>query len=343
MRNTFRIIALASVVFFAPASKVIVLRGETGGRAGTPPLTIVQADPHHPGTLLAGTAAALLFRSRDGAATWSPLPFPMSLRCNLHAILIDPQTPDVYLVALSSENPQYAGVFRSADGGATWTQLRGLEQKQVWALARWTADARVIAAGTQEGVFLTRDGGDSWTRLSSSRSAWPRPVVSLAFDPTDRNTLYAGTPHLAWKTANGGATWQRIRGGMEEDSDIFSIVVDASRRTHLLAGACSGIYRSLDGGGTWSNLEQAVGGALRTYVIARPPGRPNIVFAGTSGGLMQSPDGGATWRRLSEAPVRSIAFDPGDSLRTFVATDHGILRSEDGTHFVVASHGLDKR
>lgn len=338
MRNKIRIGAVPIMVM-ALTLRVALLHGQPGVNAGVP-LTIVQADPHHPGTLLAGTAAGLLFRSRDGAATWSPLPFPVSLRCSLHAILIDPVTPNVYLVAVSSETPQYAGVFQSTDGGSSWRQLRGLERKQVWALATWTADARVIAAGAQDGVFLTRDGGESWTRLSSPRSNWPRPVVSLAFDPADLNTLYAGTPHLAWKTANGGATWQRIRGGMQEDSDIFSIVVDASRRTHLFAGACSGIYRSTDGGGTWSSLEQAVGEALRTYVVARPPGRPGVVFAGTSGGLMQSPDGGATWRRLSDEPARSIAFDPGDSLRMFVATDKGILRSEDGTHFIAASQGL---
>src|SRR5215470_7698759 len=54
------------------------------------PVTVVQTDSHHPGTLLAGTATAQLFRSRDGAANWSPLPFPMALRSTLHTIVIDP-------------------------------------------------------------------------------------------------------------------------------------------------------------------------------------------------------------------------------------------------------------
>jgi photosystem II stability/assembly factor-like uncharacterized protein len=298
------------------------------------PVTLVQVDPHHESTLLVGTATAQLFRSRDAGDTWKPLAFPAARRANLHAILIDPARPNVYWVAVSSETSEYAGVFRTDDEGATWHRLPGMERKQVWALTFWNADARVVAAGAQDGVFLTRDGGEIWERLSSPGSVWPQPVVSLAFDPTDKNTLYAGTPHLAWKTGNGGLTWNRIPRGMKDDSDIFSIVVDPSRRRRLFAGACSGIYTSLDGGGTWSSLEQAVGDSLRTYVIVRPPDRRNLVFAGTSGGLIRSPDGGATWRRLSDGTVRSIAFDPADSRRIFVATDNGFLRSEDGgLHF----------
>src|SRR5215510_12075841 len=61
------------------------------------PLTVIQADPHRQGTLLAGTATAQLFRSRDGGDTWNPLPFPGALQTNLHALLIDPDNPGVYL------------------------------------------------------------------------------------------------------------------------------------------------------------------------------------------------------------------------------------------------------
>ena len=306
------------------------------------PVTIVQTDSHHPGTLLAGTATAQLFRSRDRAENWTPLPFPMAFRSTLHTILIDPAAPDTYLVGLSSEAPENAGVFRTTDGGATWQQLRGLERKQVWALALWAGDPRVIAAGTPEGVFRTLDGGDNWTDLGSPNSARPHPVVSLAFDPKDRNTLYAGTPHLAWKTSDGGANWRRLSRGMQEDSDIFSIDVDPARRSRLFAGACGGLYSSIDGGGTWSTLERAIGGPLRTYTVARAPGLHGVVFAGTSGGLLRSSDGGATWQKVSAEPARSIAFGPDDPRHIFVATDHGVILSQDaGIHFRGPGAGAD--
>src|SRR5260370_20245083 len=320
-----------------------MLCAETGSELRGP-VTLVQVDPHHQRTLVVGTATAQLFRSRDAGDTWRPVPFPGALRCTLHAMLIDPTTANVYFVAVSSETPQYAGVFRTVDEGATWQRLRGMEQKQVWALAFWKPNARVVAAGAQDGVFLTSDGGDRWKRLASPGAPWPQPVVSLACDPVDRNTFYAGTPHLAWKTADGGATWGSIPRGMKEDSDIFTIDVDPGRRKRLFAGACSGIYSSLNGGGTWSSLEQVVGAADRTYVIARVPDHRNLMFAGTSGGLIQSLDGGATWHRLSAETVRSIAFDPDDPRRIFVASDQGFLRSEDGgVHFRGISDQLVKR
>jgi len=303
------------------------------GEAGNPflnPLTVIQADPHHQGTLLAGTATALLFRSRDGADSWTPLPFPAELRSTLHAMLIDPARPNVYLVAVSSETPQYAGVFLSVDEGATWEQVQDLRQKQVWSLTTWAADGRVLAVGAQDGVFLTRDGGATWRRTSSPGSASPGPVVALAFDPADSNILYAGTPNLAWKTTDGGASWRPIHKGMQEDSDVFSIGVDWNNRNRLFAGACSGIYRSLDGGRSWVNLEATVGARLRTYVVAHAPLSARVVFAGTSAGLYQSLDGGSTWRKLSAQTARSIAFDPVDPDRIFVATDQGVLRIENG-------------
>ena len=308
------------------------------------PVTVVRADPHHRGTLLAGTATALLFRSRDGADSWIRLRFPAELRSTLHAVMIDPARTNVYLVAVTSEMPRYAGLYRSTDEGVTWEQLHDLRQEQVWSLASWTADSHVIAAGTEDGVFITLDGGDNWTHISPRGYSGPQPVVALTFDPAHRNILYAGTPHLAWKTTDGGGTWHALQRGMPEDSDIFSIVVDGKGSTRLFAGACSGIYRSLDGGGTWASLEQAVGGQFRTYVIVHAPHSANALFVGTNGGLLHSPDGGATWRHVARPTARSVAFDPADPRHVFVATDEGILRSEDGgSHFTEANQGLYDR
>jgi photosystem II stability/assembly factor-like uncharacterized protein len=314
------------------------MRGDPDARLHSA-VCVIQADPHHKGTLLAGTATARLFRSRDGGDTWQPLSFPAELRATLHAILIDPAMLNVYWVAVSSETPQFAGLFRSVDEGVTWQPVHGLEHKQVWALASWKVDPHVIAVGAEDGVYLTRDGGQDWTLLSLSGAAWPRPVVSLAFDPADANTLYAGTPHLAWKTVDGGSSWRSIHKGMQEDSDIFSLDVDARRRTHVFAAACGGIYRSLDGGSTWLSLEHALGGPVRTYVVVWAPDRPNVVYAGTSLGLIVSRDSGANWYRLSAEATRSVAFDPVDPRRVFVATDDGVLRIEDGGASVLLTGG----
>jgi photosystem II stability/assembly factor-like uncharacterized protein len=306
-------------------------------------VTVVQVDPQHPGTILAGTAAGLLFRSRDDANSWTPLRSPAALRATLHAVLIDPTKPHTYLVAFSSETPSYAGVFRSDDEGDTWRPVSDLSHKQVWSLTSWAVDGHVMAAGAQDGIYVTRDGGENWTRVEQA-SAGPMPVVSLAFDPANSNILYAGTPHLAWKTTDAGKTWRPIHKGMEEDSDIFSINIDVINPNRLLVGTCGGIYSSHDGGQNWANLSGTAGTTLRTYVVARVPQRNRVVFAGTSAGLLQSPDAGKTWRKIFPRSVRSIAFDSGRMGRIFVATGQGVLRSDDGgAHFAEASQGLSDR
>src|ERR1700754_1422638 len=127
-QNELRIIVILVVALAGMA----FLYGETGVEFAAP-IRLVQADPHHRGTLLAGTATALLFRTQDGGETWSKIPFPGALYSTLHAVLIDAGTADVYMVAATSEWPQYAGVFRTSDAGATWERLPGMERKQVWA------------------------------------------------------------------------------------------------------------------------------------------------------------------------------------------------------------------
>ena len=297
--------------------------GPFGGSAA-----IIQVDRHHRGTVFATTSNAQVFRSDDDGDSWRAVPFPAELRATLHAFVVDPRTPDVYLAGLASDSPEYSGILRTIDGGLTWTRIPG--PTSVWSIAIWPMDSRVIAAGTLDGVFLTRDGGEKWEQVAALDNPDLKPVVSLSFDPADARVVYAGTPHLPWKTVDGGATWRPIHEGMQNDSDVFSILVDDRLRRRLFASTCGGIYRSLNNGETWSRITGATNAADRTYQIAQSPLRPNVMLAGTALGLAKSVDGGTTWRRLTTQSTRWIAFDPVRPDRIFVATDEaGLFRSDD--------------
>jgi photosystem II stability/assembly factor-like uncharacterized protein len=290
------------------------------------PATVVQFDRQHRGAVLAATSNAQLFRSDDDGASWRALSFPPELRATLHAFIVDPHQAGRFLVGLSSSTVEYSGLFRTEDGGRTWEHDGSAALKDVWSIAIWDRDPRVIAAGTVEGVFLTADGGKHWRHLESPDGPAPKPVVSLAFDPLDSKILYAGTPHLPWKTVDGGATWQSVHEGMLDDSDVFSILIDSRHRQTLLAGVCGGIFRSLDGGQTWTKSKQSTTGVPdRTYQIVQHPLRPSVLLAATALGLIKSVDSGATWRRLSTQSTRSIAFDPVRPERIFLATDNAGL------------------
>ena len=291
---------------------------------------MVQVDPHHADTVLAATSNALLFRSTDGGDHWQPVHFPAQLHAVLHAFIVDTNSPDTYLIGVSGDSPEMTGLFRSTDAGVTWTLLPGLRGREVWSVAEWPGDSKVIAAGTRGGVFETRDGGDNWKLISSPANREMEVVVSLAYDPADSDVLFAGTPHLPWKTNNGGLLWRPAHAGMLDDSDVFSINIDRTSPQRVFASACSGIYNSVNGGASWAKLTGAPGASYRTYFVKQDPREPETVFAGNTYGLERSIDGGKTWRQLSSHPARFVAFDPNHPRRIFVATDDGgIERSDD--------------
>jgi photosystem II stability/assembly factor-like uncharacterized protein len=325
--------------FSCPLVANWVALGPFGG-----PAAVVQTDRFHSGTVLAATRDARIFRTIDGGGLWTEVFFPGQFRGTLRAFVVDDRVPSVYLVGLTSDDSEYAGLYRTSDSGRSWTRLPGLAGKNVWAIATWPPDADVIAAGTETGVYLSRDGGAHWDAISPADNRALQPVVSLAFDPTDANILYAGTPHLPWRTIDGGASWQEAHTGMVDDSDIFSIEFDRRRPGRLFVGACSGMYRSVNGGRNWRRLTSARG-SPRTYQVIRHPGYENMVFAATTQGLERSDDGGNTWRALGRYATQSIAFDPTRRRRIFIATESdGLLRSDDlGESFQAVNRGFSNR
>jgi photosystem II stability/assembly factor-like uncharacterized protein len=321
-----------------PAAPVWKQLGPFGG-----PAEFVVTSPSTPNLLLAGSPNAMLYRSLDAGASWTHLPFPGELASTLHVILPHPTSAGRMLVGVSPDSGG-SGLFLSVDSGQTWSAVAAFSGKDVWALAHFPADPRMIVAGAADGVYQSEDAGETWRRMSPEQNVGLKPVVAVAIHPTKRDIVYAGTPHLPWKTVNGGRTWQSAHTGMLDDSDVFSIEVDRRNPTRVLASACSGIYRSITSGATWTKLRGSADSSFRTYVIVHDPHVAGRVWAGTTHGLMRSADGGATWRTAAKHSVKSIAFDVSRAGTLYLATrDAGLLKTTDAATFVPVNRGFVNR
>lgn len=300
---------------------------------------MIRLDAQKPETLMAvamrGTA---VFRSRDAAQHWQLLTgFPELPGARLDCGLI---LPGQWMVGAAP-----GGLWISSDEGDHWRVAAGTEKLSIYALAAWPKDARVLAAGTNQGVWMSNDAGSSWRRISPKSIDDLAAIVSVAFDPGKAGTLYAGTPHLPWKTTNGGASWQKAHIGMFDDSDIFSIVVDPTLPGRMFASACSGIYCSLNSGGAWRRVQGIPGTNRRTYVVAQSPHNPKLLYAGTSAGMWASTDGGMAWKKLNEFVATSIAFHPTEKQSFYISTErNGLQRTtDDGASFEAVHDGFVSR
>ena len=272
-------------------------------------------DPHHPGTLYAGSHGKGVFKSVDGGVHWEDVHLPQQ---------------DVFSLAVSpADGMVYAGcepsmLFRSKDGGQTWEELstmRSIPSAPTWSFpprpwtshVRWIApnphDAAVLLVGIElGGLMYSSDGGQSW---ADHRPNAQRDVHALAWHPRVPQRAYeAGGGGTAW-SRDGGQSWQRADTGRDrhytwglavsyDDPDCWYIsACPGPREAHNPRGNAQAYIYRWRGYGPW----QALGGGLPhplksfPYALASVPGR---LYVGLGNGEMYiSYDEGDTWQKMT--------------------------------------------
>ena len=243
--------------------------------------------PHDPDLLYA--AANVLFRTRDGGASWERV------------------SPD-----LTRNDPSKLG----SSGGPITQDNTGVEYYCTIFAAFESPHARgVIWCGSDDGrVHVTRDDGATWTDVTPADLPEWTQVNSLEPHPFEPGGAYlAGTryklddfePYL-FRTTDYGATWQRIDGGSGEggiDRKHFTRVLraDPVRRGLLYAGTELGAYVSFDDGTSWSSLQLDL------------PISPITDMAVKEGDLIVATQGRGYWILDDLSPLRQLDLeaDPG--------------------------------
>jgi photosystem II stability/assembly factor-like uncharacterized protein len=346
-----RLATCISLVILICASGPLCLRAETqwsvvgpdGGDARA--FAAVPGQPNH---IYLGTTTSWIYESSDGGASWQRLArLDTSDDLVLDNIVVDSANPAVVYAAAWKTGNSGGGLWVSRDGGRSWSELKGLHEQAIFALAQAPSDPKILFAGTLQGVFRSDDSGATWRQISPPGSAEIHEVESLAVDPRNPEIVYAGTWHLPWKTTDGGAHWQSIKKGLIVDSDVFSIIIDPVHPRTVFLSACSGIYKSETAGELFHKIQGIPNEARRTRVLMQDPANRNIVYAGTTEGLYKTEDSGKTFKRMTGADVivNDVYVDPRDSSRVLLATDRsGVLSSANaGVSFSSSNAGFSAR
>ena len=240
--------------------------------------------PGDPTTYYFGATGGGVWKSTDGANTWSPV-FDKDGAPSIGSIAVATSDPNVVYVGTGEAcirgNISHGdGVWKSVDAGKSWKNV-GLKDSR--AIGRVIVNPRnpdiafVAALGhpfgpnTERGVFRTTDGGKTWDKVLYKDEN--TGAIDVAFDPQNPNILFASL----WETRR--TPWTLSSGGPG-----------------------SGVYRSTDGGATWKRLqEQDHGlpkgpyGRIGVAVAANSERVYALIEAKESGGLYRSDDGGDSW------------------------------------------------
>jgi len=280
--------------------------------------------PGDPTTYYFGATGGGVWKSTDGANTWSPI-FDHDGAPSIGSLAVAVSDPNVIYVGtgeacIRGNISQGDGVWKSVDAGKTWTNAGLKDSRAIGKVIvnPHNADIVFVAAlghpygpNSERGVFRSLDGGKTWEKVLYKDEN--TGAIDVAFDPQNANVLFA-------------ALWQ------------------ARRTPWSLAsgGPGSGIYRSNDGGTTWKHLGEhglpkGPYGRVGVATAANSERVFALIEAKEKGGLYRSDDGGDSWNlvngnhSLYQRPwyYMHVIADPQDADTVYVA-DVEFFKSTDG-------------
>ena len=289
--------------------------------------------PGDPTTYYFGATGGGVWKSTDGAMTWSSV-FDKEGTSSIGSIAVANSNHNILYVGTGEAcirgNISHGdGVYKSLDGGKTWKNV-GLHDSRAIGkviINPTNPDIAFVAAlghpygpNTERGIFRTTDGGKTWEKVLYKDEN--TGGIDVAFDPHNPNILF-------------GALWQARRTSWSMDD----------------GGPGSGLYRSNDGGTTWKRLEE--------HGLPKGPyGKIGVAVAANSdrvyaliearlpdGGLYRSDDGGENWilvnpsHSLWQRPwyYMHVIADPRDENVLYIM-DVDAYKSTDGGHLFNKVH-----
>jgi hypothetical protein len=119
-----------------------------------------------------------------------------------------------------------------------------------------------------------------------------------------------------------------------KNTNITRITVDPNNHDRLFAATENGLYKSYNGGVSWERSFSGMRPAEKNVQrVAIRPGTPKMAILGTASGAYSSTDDGESWVKITtiwDTGINDVAFDPHDNNIIYIATQIGVLRTNDG-------------
>jgi photosystem II stability/assembly factor-like uncharacterized protein len=322
--------------------------------------------PGDPTTYYFGATGGGVWKSTDGAMTWSPV-FDKEGSGTIGSLAVANSDHNVIYVGtgeacIRGNIAQGDGVYKSLDGGKTWKNIGLRDTRAIGKVVINPNNPDIVfvaalghpyGANTERGIFRTSDGGKNWEKVLYKDEN--TGGIDIAFDPHNPNILFAalwqarrtswsltsgGPGSGLYRSNDGGTTWKRLEehGLPKGPYGRIGIAVAAnSDRVYALIEAHNpdgGLYRSDDGGETWDFVNPSHSLWQRPWYymhIFADPRDENVVYI-LDVEAYKSTDGGHLFNRIRvpHGDNHGLWIDPRDTRRMIAANDGGVTVTLDG-------------
>jgi photosystem II stability/assembly factor-like uncharacterized protein len=322
--------------------------------------------PGDPTTYYFGATGGGVWKSTDGAMTWSAV-FDHEGSGDIGSLAVANSDHNTIYVGtgeacIRGDISQGDGVYKSLDGGKTWKNV-GLQDTRAIGkviINPKNPDIVFVAAlghpygpNTERGIFRTTDGGKNWEKVLYKDEN--TGGIDVAFDPHNPNILFAalwqarrtswnlndgGPGSGLYRSGDGGTTWKRLEehGLPKGPYGRIGVAVAAnSDRVYALIEARNphgGLYRSDDGGENWDFVNPSHSLWQRPWYymhIIADPRDENVVYV-MDVETFESTDGGHLFNKVKvpHGDNHGLWIDPMDTKRMIASNDGGVTVTLDG-------------
>ncbi len=308
--------------YFAASLSEGVFKSTDSGKTWTPSnkglhvrkVWEIEADPHHRGTVYAGTQFGHLFKSTNSGDNWEEM---VSLHdapnrqnwgidwgynttgLTIHTIKFDPTTPDrIFIVAAGN------GTYRSDDGGKTWKSLKnGLNS--------------TCTIDTDKLISSASDIAPPEEKLSKHLAEVHSDTHKIVVSPKD-GRVYQQNHCGTFFSDNHGDLWRDV--SIDKHNRFgFSVDLVESGAPHVFivpvpdTGECKdhnvciqgqlSVYSTTDGGKSWTRHTKGLPDKVHTNVLRDSfthdnTEHPGLYFGTTTGDMYFSGDLGNSWKNI---------------------------------------------